>query len=218
MKSTFTRVMVSSLLIAFAVGCGKDKSSGSSAPVTIADPLKPGVVVTDTKKAFANLKTWYSKADTVNIGSLGIFTKKSLSTNSGFDLEFSYCLFGKGNGCSNNVPNKCYLKGPNGLYGVTSPTVQNGIIVGCYPEAASFNYTKSGNPSLKQAMNIGDTGLELKSASQSGTRFTLTYGPSGSMYATKKFIIDTSYHSLVNPIVEQDESQITQLEFFKVAQ
>ena len=214
MKSTFTRVMVSSLLIAFAVGCGK-KDSGSSAPAPVkktASTIKTGVV-TEGSKALTALKGWYAKADTINIGSFGYFERSSTSSNPQFEFDFNFCFFGSGDGCDqmDGIMNTCYVKGPNGKYGVTA-TSSNGW---CEVLPTQFTYSKSTNALLGKAVK-GESGLVLKSINQNGTKFTVKYGPSQSPYATKLYVIDTAYHSILNPVVVQDESEITQVTGFRI--
>lgn len=217
MKTKITNLISCFLLLSLMVACGKEKSSSSNSGYQ--NPLiNPNIGQTGTA-AYNSFKAWYDGATESNtIGAYGDFLKDTTQVSGGFSLSgsFSLCIGGLINvgNCSAIQPNGCYVRNPDGTYRVGTPTIQNGITTGCNPTV--MQYTKSGNADLVKA--ISGNGLVLHSASQSGTVYTLFYAPQNSFQPTVKYTIDTSLHSLLNPVLIQETTQEKRLKGFRILQ
>lgn len=194
MKSLLSNLLCASLLF-FAVGCGKDKG-GSSSGLSMNPVISPNFPQSG-QVALDNLKAWYAIPETRDLGFRGVYQKKSQSTSSGFNFDFSFCFFGRGSGCNtqSTTPTHCFIRGNNG-YNVGTATGTS--IPDCH--ITQTNVTKTTNAELNQAVN--GNGVQLLDVRQQGNVYHLVYG-SNIYQPSLIYTIDTSYHSILNPIQVQ---------------
>lgn len=215
MKSQLMNLLTCSLLLTFAVACGNKNSTGSSHNPAV-NPLNLGGLNASGTEAYNSLKAWYEStaAEAVSIGSNGSFVKKTSSVG-GFQANINICapLFGLNSGCV--VPSACYINNNTGLY-LGTPNMSNSVYTGCNV-TGSVIYKKSNNLSLKEAMT-GKNGLSLLRSSKSGAIYTLEYGEVGSLNPSVVYQVNTSIHSMFNPIYIKEGSQETKFLGFQIYQ
>jgi hypothetical protein len=217
MKTSIFHLLSLLLVACFAASCGKE--SVSSGGQTVSPYSNPNAVVIQKQ-----LKSWYaSSAESQNIGSLGDFVKSTSAVSSssgGFQASFNLCLGGLINigNCTAQaavLPTGCYYKNyANNRYTVSTPIISGSSVTGCTP--SSTLYSKASNSALNKAVNGG--GLVLINASKSGSVYYMYYGPQGSFQPTTLYIVDTGLHSLLNPVVIQENNQKTELKNFSIRQ
>lgn len=216
MKTTIMHLMSLFLILAFSASCGKKEGGGGS---NVSNPLIDGSIGQTGTAAYNSVKAWYDGAveNTNSMGSVGAFLKESSNVQNSGGFSGSICLgfWNVGNCPSNSSQfNGCYLRNSGtGTWGVGTPVYSGSNIVGCNT-AATVIYSKAGNADLLKAIS-GD-GLTLIGASQSGTVYTLKYAPAGYFVATVIYTIDTSIHSLLNPVAIQTSSTIKSLKRIQV--
>jgi|GEM_PF-3000650 hypothetical protein len=211
MKSSFFRGLVCASILVFAIGCGKENKSGSGSPNYggFNPIINPGTNV--DQNALNNLRAWYQNAESQNIGNRGDFLKGSgagSTPSTGF--SFSWCFNGQGSGCAQQQQaSNCYVRNGNGVdYDIGTPSTN--INMPCTITQAAVS--KGNNVELQKAVN--GNGLSLLEIRQNGTQFTLIYGQ---QYAPQVgYVIDTSLHSIFNPIVVQTPSSMTIFRGFRI--
>jgi hypothetical protein len=214
MKSSILHLLSLFLIVGFAASCGK-KSESSGGSTNVLNPYSNNPNISQSSsEAYATVKAWYDAADTANIGNFGDFLKTSQTVTNGFSGSFSLCILGMGVNCQSVQPNGCYSRNGDGTYRTGTPTVTNGITTSCNPTV--FVYTKAGNAELVKAV-LGN-GLVLLNASRVGTVTTLAYGAQNAFVPSIIYTIDTSLHSLLNPVMIQEASKITTLKGFRIIQ
>lgn len=210
MKSSIMHLLSLFLILGFAASCGKKSASGGSS--NSSNPLYNNTNITQSGTvAYTSVKAWYDAADVHNMLSYGEFLKSSQNVSSGFSGSLNICFFGLGN-CQTNQSNGCYSTNPGGKYRKGSPTITNGAMTSCTP--VNVEYTKAENTELASA--ISGNGLVLLNATRSGTIYTLTYAAQNSFVPSIIYTIDTSLHSLLNPVMIQEPTKITSLKSLRM--
>jgi hypothetical protein len=194
MKPSLKKVLGTMMILSLAVACGKKESSGSN-PYAIQNPLYDMNTLGSTgSQALSNLQAWASSnQENESIGRVGTYLRKSQSISTGFSFsfDFNFSLFGS----SGTAPSGCYVGTPeNQIYNVGTPS--NGQCIN------QVRMLKSDNQALREAISGKNQTLQLINISQTGPRFVLTYAQSGSISATPAaiYVIDTSKHSIFNPV------------------
>lgn len=198
MKRSLKHAFCLFALLTFAIGCGKDGGGGSNNNNYGMNPIiNPGSNI--DQNALNNLRAWYSSAETQTIGNRGEFVKQNESVSTGGGFQFSWCFFGQGPGCTQAPQaSNCYVR--NGVgYDIGTPTTSGTLPCSVTQSAV----TKGSNVELQKAVN--GNGLTLLEIRQSGTQYTLIYGQQ--YYPQAAYVIDTSLHSIFNPIVTQYPGQ-----------
>lgn len=188
--------MLASLLT--VIGCGKDNSSGGDDGYYGMNPIVDGSLPASGQQALQELRNWYASAENPTLGIRGNFIKETSSMGGGgFQFNASFCFFGMGNGCDNaQEPTHCFVRNQNNVsYDVGIP----GEFGTC--SITRTNVTKANNPELLAAVN--GNGLTLLSIQKFGNFYFLTYGRNA-YQPEVAYTIDTSIHSILNPVRIQD--------------
>ena len=217
MKTKIANLISCFLLLSFMAACGKKDDGGSSNKNNYLNPVNLGGLSTDTATNYNSLKAWFDStaAEQVTIGSNGSFLKES-STSGNFSFSFSLCapMFGLNSGCK--VPNGCYVNNNvTGLY-VGTPTINNSQYTGCNISGVA-QYRKINNLPLKDALS-GKNGLSLLRATRNGSLYTLEYGTPGALTASLVYQVNTSIHSMFNPVYIKEGNSETKFLGFQIHQ
>lgn len=217
MKTKIANLMACFLLLSFMAACGNKDKGGSSNNNQFLNPINLGGLSTDTATNYNSLKTWFDSTavEQVTIGSNGSFLVQS-SSSGNFSFSFNICapLFGVTSGCV--VPTGCYVNNNvTGLY-VGTPVMSNSQYTGCNIQGIT-RYSKINNLKLKEALT-GKNGLSLLRATRSGSIFTLEYGTTGSLSASLIYQVNTSIHSMFNPVYIKEGSQETKFMGYQIHQ
>jgi hypothetical protein len=193
--SLFNSILCASLLL-FAVACGKDSGGGKNHGVF--NPyISPNMSVSG-QTALNNLKAWYQAAEVPSptLQFRGTYIKKSESI-SNFSFQGSLCIFGWGINCNEQTPTptNCYILNGNSY---NLGTATGSLLTQC--TITQRNVTKATNTELTNAVN--GSGLQLVDVQQQGSIFYLVYGVNASVPQVI-YTIDTSYHSILNPVKTQ---------------
>lgn len=202
--SLFNSILCASLLI-FAVGCGKSSSGGSKSNGYINPYVNPNMPVSG-QTALNNLKAWYAAPETTaSLGFRGTYIKET-KTISTFNFQGSLCIFGWGINCNDTIPTptNCFRKN------VSSNNYDTGTATGNLLNECTItqqNVTKATNTELQNALNRQD--LILVDVQQQGSVYYLVYGNSN-LTPSVVYTIDTTHHSILNPVSVQSLSNRTQ--------
>lgn len=205
MKTSIKHILCSFMLLGLIAGCGKKESGGNNNDYN--NHYNSGNIGQSGVDAMNNLKKWYNNANQEgqNIGSTGDFLRKNESLYGGhptggnqfnWEFNFDFDFFAPWDDIPTVQPSHCYRRKANNVYEIGTPSGYNCI--------NRVEMKKSNNTKLKQAVN-GQSGLKLLNATQNGTLYTLYYGVynENSYYPaqpTLMYVIDTSRHSIFNPI------------------
>lgn len=195
MKS-LKHVIALSLLVVFAVGCGKESKSsggGSTAVNPYTNPYLDSTFNGTSSENLAALNAWLVDNQVEPSNAIGGSFVRKTSNISGFSFEWNFSW-------NNNYnPTDCYIMSSDRItYGIGKPD-SNGNCNNLE------NFSKSTFTKLVQAIN-GDGSLFLKSVQRQGTVYQLNYGPQNSYTNSTQLIhvIDTALPSFVNPVQTHD--------------
>lgn len=202
MKSTFTRVMVSSLLIAFAVGCGKKDSGSSPAPVKKTTTTVGALNQTGTK-AYSAFKSWYTSSSNGAYPSPNLYVEErtvySTDTSSACN-EQPIKIFGTEIGSINTCN---YGSGSSG-----QNVIEKDV-------AVLFGGSKSSNK-LLESIYKGSVGKLIWAEQTAGMSIQ---GSRGTLYklrfqksdgTLREYWIDTAINSAFQPVKAIDSSTATE--------
>jgi hypothetical protein len=211
MKSLLKNLLCCFMLLILVAACENKKEAAGEVRRNVGSPILNPNLDQSGQDAFQALKQWYESTNEVaTIGSHGNFLKKTQSASSGFQFNFSLCISGIiQSGCTQ--PSGCYIQN-NGLK-LGLPIITDNKYMGCNVTGAAV-YSKANNQELKNALT--GKGLKLMKALRSGNIFTLYYGPEGHLQPTLVYVVNTSLHSLLNPVVIMEAGQETRLIDFKI--
>jgi hypothetical protein len=188
MKLTLTKLLCTSLMLTFLVGCGKDNASGGGGNPPVINQYQ-GNIPADSQQAFQNVSAWYGS------------TQEGLPSNAGPRTEYRTI---QNYNDSNNCKTKTYLGFIDINYCLsssnegTSSTAQRTVNV-VLGQSKSFN-----NPKLVSVFSPA-SGLVLKTVTeqqspigQNYKLFTIDYVKSNGHILRYK--IDTGLNSAFNPV------------------
>lgn len=194
MKLTFTKLLCTSLMLTFLVGCGKDNASGGSGGnPSLTDQLQVGNVPADSQQALKNLSAWYSSTTEGYPSTLGSRLEKRTvtiySNSSNCDTEtflgffnVNYCLESSTNNNVSTIERTVYLVANQ------SKATNNPKLASVFSPAAGLTIEK-----VTELPSPGGQNYRL---------YVVDYLKSNKHVL--RYVIDTGLHSAFNPIEIHD--------------
>lgn len=192
MKLTFTKLLCTSLMLTFLVGCGKDNASGGGTPPAT-NLLQQGNIPADSQQAFKNVSTWYSNNVEGYPSTLGSRLEKRTITNYsnsnncdtktflGF-FNINYCLESSSNNNVSTAERTVYLVSNQ------SKSTNNPKLVSVFSPATDLKLHK-----VSELPSPGGEGYHI---------YVFDYiKPNNHVL---RYVIDTGLHSAFNPIEIHD--------------
>lgn len=210
MKTSLARLMCMAFILVFSFGCGKDSSKGGNNNATYGYNPYTGTQLNGEQQTLMNqLGSWMTTADTNNLRSFAHFTTAiQSSTNNNTScpgelkkiLLFNVCIV-KGTSSQPNIAQKLYRVGLPSYGDANYPLFCEVASNSNYCATGEIQYQgKANNTELVNALNGHGNTLILQSVTQSGSIYTIAYGTGLMTRPTHIYKIDTSVHSMYNPV------------------
>lgn len=217
MKPSIFKSFLAASLIILATGCGKSGGGGGgsgSGASTIYNNSNP-YLSASSKGLMTELSNWYAAAEPATLRNFGIVTNDLSTTGSNTSscageikhwLGLDWCITTYGSGSSTTNANEVrYLVGVNPSTGYVNPQycvrdANNGY---CSTASATVVYPgKTQNTKLNEALTgRGNTLFLLNVQKLSTTVYQLMYAANSiEQQASVIYLIDTSVHSMYNPV------------------
>lgn len=189
--SLFSSILCASLLV-FAVGCGKENKSGGSNNNRYFGNLSLSGLNTTSQQAVSRLTNWYNNR-IEGTAFQGVLVKKQT-----YEIQNT--------AAQPNCEEKEFLGIPFTYCISTSTSMGGGTLVSEVQINLNDHYNQiinqKPNPEL-QALFNGTNG-QLLGATQSGTVYRLDFFKNN---IVTSYVVDTKYHSALNPVSKIEQSQ-----------